>query len=679
LGPPSPAVSAGGFTNRHVLVIGIDGCRADALQAARATNLLTLATGGTVTWNGVAGGILGTPTQQPTVSGPGWASIVTGVWTDRHGIVDNSFAGYQSAGYPHFFQRVREHNPAAFLSSIVEWSPIDTYLVGPVAAFTSFRQTATDGGTTDLASKAAAHLTTADPDVLFLHFDAVDLAGHSYGFSPAVSNYLAAIETVDRGVGTVLAAMRNRPGYASEKWLVIVTTDHGGAGTGHGGQSTTERDTFLIVNGEGVPPQVVSPGPGHTAVPPTVLAFLGVPIRPEWNWADPPFGVPHELTAPVIQVHPTDQTVTEGMDARFSVLTAGESLSFQWRHDGQPINGGTNALLLLTAVQPFQAGAYSVVISNAAGFAISDPAALIVAPAAFRILTNGLLTHLPFDGAYLDVSSNGRHARPVGGPSFGAGQVGSGALRFDSRKDGSEFRYASLGAPLMAEIGTNSFSAAFWIRFSTFEDDPPFLSNKDWDSGANTGFVIAAQPGGTFKHNFRGAAGTRVDGNGGPVADDQWHHIAVTYERGVRAVLYRDGVAAVTNSLTASPGTIDSGLPLNIGQDGTGSYTYGNTVGISNALLDDLGIWRRALSREEVEFAFQQGRQHVTFDQPPRLMATRSSPQTIKLSWTGPGLDLQATTTIPGSWATVPGATNGMTIDASGGQAQFYRLVTRSP
>jgi hypothetical protein len=604
---------------------------------------------------------------------------VTGVWKDRHGINDNSFNGYNSSGYPHFFRRIREHNPAAYLSSIVEWSPIDTFLVGPVAAYSSFRQTATDGGTTDLATKASLHLSTANPDVLFLHFDAVDLAGHGSGFSPTNPTYLAAIAEVDRGVGTVLQSIRSRPGNSGEKWLTVVTTDHGGAGTGHGGQSASERDTFIIVHGEGVPQQVVSPGPGHTAVPPTVLAFLGVPIDPSWNWTEPPFGVPHTLSKPVVMVHPADQSVTEGEDASFVVVASGEALTYGWHRDGQPLPNATNSTLLLKSVQPAQQGSYSVAVSNAAGSDSGNPARLTITPAQYYILTNGLLAHLPFDGSYGDVSGNAHSARPIGGPSFGAGLVGSGSFRFTSRKDGTEFRYATMGTAIMREIGTNDFSVAFWIQFNVFEDDPPFVSNKNWDSGANTGFVIAAQSGGTFKHNFRGANGTRVDGAGGQVADGLWHHLAVTYQRGGLAVLYRDGVPTATNSLSASPGTIDSGLPLNVGQDGNGNYTYGNTVEIQDALLDDLGVWKRALSTKEVEFIHRQGRNQTSFDQPPRLVATRLSSSSMVLSWIGAGLTLQTTTNATAtasSWIPVPNAFSGMTVDALQGSGAFYRLVS---
>ena len=67
-----------------------------------------------------------------------------------------------------------------------------------------------------------------------------DYAGHAAA-SPFVFPYLDAIEAMDVLIGQMIAAMEARPNYAEEDWLVPVTTDHGGIGTTHGGNSMEER------------------------------------------------------------------------------------------------------------------------------------------------------------------------------------------------------------------------------------------------------------------------------------------------------------------------------------------------------------------------------------------------------------------------------------------------------
>ena len=61
-----------------------------------------------------AGGIIGTPTEQTTVSGPGWSTMLTGVWRDRHGVNDNgsSFANGDYANNPPYLVTLREADPS---------------------------------------------------------------------------------------------------------------------------------------------------------------------------------------------------------------------------------------------------------------------------------------------------------------------------------------------------------------------------------------------------------------------------------------------------------------------------------------------------------------------------------------------------------------------------------------
>ena len=76
---------------QRVLMIGIDGVRPDALAAARTPNLDRLIRTGAFTDTTQ---ILGTRySKNDTISGPGWSSILTGVWADKHGVHDNEFTG----------------------------------------------------------------------------------------------------------------------------------------------------------------------------------------------------------------------------------------------------------------------------------------------------------------------------------------------------------------------------------------------------------------------------------------------------------------------------------------------------------------------------------------------------------------------------------------------------------
>jgi predicted AlkP superfamily pyrophosphatase or phosphodiesterase len=289
--PPVWAASpdASGFGNKHVLVIGIDGCRSDALRAAKIPNIKSLTDNGTVCYHANAGGELGGETQQPTISGPCWSSICTGVWVNKHNVPNNEFkkpnlktsVDGKIAGYPHFFTRLKEKSPTCFLASIVHWAPINTGIVSD-ADFCG------NGSDAIVAQKCAELLLgNCNPAVVFLQFDDVDGAGHSSGYGPQSPNYVAAIETVDGHIGTVLNALKERPQLAQENWLILVTADHGGRDKKHGGQSPEERTVFLVAYGGGYPHKVLETSPGIVVIPPTVFRHLGVPVDPAWGWEEP--------------------------------------------------------------------------------------------------------------------------------------------------------------------------------------------------------------------------------------------------------------------------------------------------------------------------------------------------------------------------------------------------------
>src|ERR1019366_9359794 len=85
------------------------------------------------------------------------------------------------------------------------------------------------------------------------------------------------------------------------------------------------------------------------------------------------------LTAPFITSQPTNQTVTAGGTATFTVAAGGTpALSYQWRLNGTNIAGATGTSLALSNVQPAQAGNYAVVVTNDYGSTNSANALLTV-------------------------------------------------------------------------------------------------------------------------------------------------------------------------------------------------------------------------------------------------------------------------------------------------------------
>lgn len=408
-------VSSAQTNQRKLLFIGIDGCRADVLMSSNTPNVHSLLDHAVYSTEGLC--------AYKTWSGNGWSSMLTGVWHTKHGVTDNTFSGSNYANYPDFIQRMEAYDSSLKTISTVHWGPINSTIIqdADIENIVS----------TDLEVKNSAvqSLSNDDPDVLFLDFDDVDHAGHGFGFSATIPEYVDAIELTDTYVGEILTALYNRPQYANENWLVVLTTDHGGNVNGHGRGSIDERSIFTIYN------------------------------NPEF--------------AP------------------------------------EPLN--------------------RVAISNTQ--------------------TSAEL--------HLDA---GTFARPTNQSAF------------------------SFGA-------SQDFTIEFWVKPTAYTGDPALISNKNWNAGLNTGFVISAQDGAFWKVNI-GDGSDRADIEGGYLQPGQWHHLAVSFDRDGLMTAYEDGAFVGFEKLTLV-GNIDSGLPFTINQDGTGTYGYD-----FDGSLKDIRVWNTVIPND---------------------------------------------------------------------------------
>jgi hypothetical protein len=85
-------------------------------------------------------------------------------------------------------------------------------------------------------------------------------------------------------------------------------------------------------------------------------------------------------SAPTITSQPASQTVSPGDRVTFRVSASGTApLTYAWQKNGVTVGGATQSSYTLNAVQPADAGTYSVVVSNSAGAAVSSNAILTVA------------------------------------------------------------------------------------------------------------------------------------------------------------------------------------------------------------------------------------------------------------------------------------------------------------
>ena len=349
---------------------------------------------------------------------------------------------------------------------------------------------------------------------------------------------------------------------------------------------------------------------------------------------------------PNIVAQPASLTNYAGLVAGFSVHAYSTApLSYQWKKNGVDMPGATLSSLTLNPLAQGDAGTYVVLVTNINGAVLSSSAELtVLAPPTNAPDISGLVLHLPFDNNLADVTGRGNDGTAihltatssnVSSSTFVSGMLGS-ALHYASDFGvypcctTTNTDYVTLGVRPDLQFSSNiNFSVAYWIRLPAGYQggDLPFFTDAI-NSTFAPGFVLAptygaAGTGGSGSVNggwalslFNGAGGAgglAVYGDADSINDGTWHHLVLSFDRIKGMVTYLDGVAAhytvQGGTSVASAGDVDTGNPATIGQDPTGQYPESGSADI-----DDLGVWRKALTALEAASIYIAGESnHLSF------------------------------------------------------------------
>ena len=251
---------------KHVIVVGIDGAGNFYRKADTPAIHRLFEEGAGCDW---------CLTSIPTISAECWGSMLIGVGPKVHGLTNDivSSRPYENALHPTVFKIIRSARPEAELGAFCNWSPINAGIVERNLGVEM--ETGEDEGLTE---KICGYIRAKKPEFLFVQFDSIDGAGHTYGYG--TEKYLAALSTADGYVAKIRAAIEEA-GIADET-LFIVTADHGGFDHGHGGETDEEKYVFFVALGK-----TVKPGAKIDLevkdIPAVILCALGLPADPNWE------------------------------------------------------------------------------------------------------------------------------------------------------------------------------------------------------------------------------------------------------------------------------------------------------------------------------------------------------------------------------------------------------------
>lgn len=240
--PASYAQSGVSNSLPHFAVIGVDGLSIDGIRNTRSPRLHKFME--------IAAWTLEARAVMPTLSSPNWESIITGSAPEQHGITSNGYLKEKielrpvcldAAGkYPTIFQILRDQRPASRIAVFHDWPGFADLLEKSAPDILQH-----ESGPRKTVEAALRDWNHNHPNLLFVHLDNADHAGHEYGWG--TREYYSAVEEADMYIGKLLDAL-----LASPDTYILITSDHGGKGRNHGGNTLGEIQIPWMLAGPGI-------------------------------------------------------------------------------------------------------------------------------------------------------------------------------------------------------------------------------------------------------------------------------------------------------------------------------------------------------------------------------------------------------------------------------------------
>lgn len=276
---PTPTVAVASDMEKkvpRVVVIGVDAMSPNGIVNAQTPVMDQLMAEGAYTLG--ARGVL------PTSSSTNWMSMVSGAGPEQHGVTSNSWerddhilppvvTGMENI-FPTVFSLAREQRPTIKIGAIYTWEAFGRLIER--SALDYYKSGKDDVETVQLA---ADYIKKEKPDFLFIHLDEVDAVGHHDGHkTPA---YYASVARADTYIGEIINATKEAGTF--EETVFIISSDHGGYGYGHGGETLDEIEIPLIVYGSNVKQGYVIREQVYIYDHAGTMAFL-LGIKPHHAW-----------------------------------------------------------------------------------------------------------------------------------------------------------------------------------------------------------------------------------------------------------------------------------------------------------------------------------------------------------------------------------------------------------
>jgi len=216
---------------QKVLIFGIDGCRSDALLFAQTPNIDKFIQDDRTAYS------FHVQCEPISLSGPNWASIVTGTKLEKHNVLNNFTTPDCLGEIQNVFGLMKKFlgsDRTSVLYNAIAGSPpwpgVKNLLFHGSDICNSFHDTDEYKNAIDATTQICSDLDSSKEcaDISFFYSHLPDGVGHRLGFSLHLEEYRRTITACDDAFGKILSVVKTRMAELDEDWLVLVVTDHGG-------------------------------------------------------------------------------------------------------------------------------------------------------------------------------------------------------------------------------------------------------------------------------------------------------------------------------------------------------------------------------------------------------------------------------------------------------------------
>ena len=306
---------------KKALVYMMDGLRADIAELVNAPAWKSLkenswAENYNAVWSIQAANEL----YLPTSSASNHTCIAVGRYVEEHKVQGNKlFSQYDEKAAPTFMETLYKRKNVTSLFAF-SWAT-DRILIPQIPTIVLARDDAKN-------NLDMLNILQKDniPSAFLVFDDAPDHGGHGTGFYPFGADYIKLTGESFMRFGKLLEAIKKRPQFKSEDWLIILCSDHGGYGKSHGMRGGQASTVPLLFCAKDIPAGYLKGSPNNIMIASTVLRHFGLEDDAKKLPGDAPIVVRSPAEKPSLErgllyalAVKDDKIVNAAGDAKFTV------------------------------------------------------------------------------------------------------------------------------------------------------------------------------------------------------------------------------------------------------------------------------------------------------------------------------------------------------------------------